>query len=221
MALRLLPRFTNSPSSAPPSSSPAPVELTPESTTREVAQAAATGDARATKMLLQRLAPRVARSVRLVMGAQHADFDDAVQLSLIALIQALPAFRGDCEPEHYASRIAVRTAMATRRRSSKRGARNDGSVEMDRLVDDGPVPASQAVSAQTREVLRGLLDTLPEEQAETLALRVVLGWSLGEVAEATSAPLNTVRSRLRLAKETLRAKLEANSDLLLALEVDT
>ena len=49
----------------------------------------------------------------------------------------------------------------------------------------------------------------------------VLGWSLGEVAEATSAPLNTVRSRLRLAKETLRAKLEANSDLLLALEVDS
>jgi RNA polymerase sigma factor (sigma-70 family) len=218
MALRLLPRFTSAPSSAPPA--PVPAELTAESTTRDVAAAAATGDARATKMLLQRLAPRVARSVRLVMGTQHADFDDAVQLSLIALIQALPAFRGDCEPEHYASRIAVRTAMATRRRSSKRGARTDGSVEMERLVDDGPVASSQAVSAQTRDLLRGLLDTLPEEQAETLALRVVLGWTLGEVAEATSAPLNTVRSRLRLAKESLRARLEANSELLLALEVE-
>ena len=219
MALRLLPRFTSAPASAPPASLP-PAELSAESTTREVASLAATGDARATKMLLQRLAPRIARSVRLVMGTQHADFDDAVQLSLIALIQALPAFRGDCEPEHYASRIAVRTAMATRRRSSKRGARTDGSIEMDRLVDLAPGASSLVVSAQTREVLRGLLDTLPEEQAETLALRVVLGWTLGEVAEATSAPLNTVRSRLRLAKEALRNRLEGNAELLLALEVE-
>jgi len=48
---------------------------------------------------------------------------------------------------------------------------------------------------------------LPEAQAEALALRVALGWSLKEIADATSTPLNTVRSRLRLAKEALRRRI--------------
>jgi len=57
--------------------------------------------------------------------------------------------------------------------------------------------------------LHALLDTLPEVQGETLALRVVLGLSLLETAEATGVPVNTVRSRVRLAREALRARIEA------------
>jgi len=68
--------------------------------------------------------------------------------------------------------------------------------------------------------VRGLIQTLPEEQAETLALRVVLGFSLEEVAEATGVPLNTVRSRVRLAKTALKKRIEADPKLLAALEVE-
>jgi RNA polymerase sigma-70 factor (ECF subfamily) len=35
----------------------------------------------------------------------------------------------------------------------------------------------------------------------------VLGYTLEEIARASSAPLNTVKSRLRLAKQVLRAKV--------------
>ena len=35
---------------------------------------------------------------------------------MVAFVQALPAFRGECSVVHYASRIAVRTAMAARKR---------------------------------------------------------------------------------------------------------
>jgi RNA polymerase sigma-70 factor (ECF subfamily) len=66
--------------------------------------------------------------------------------------------------------------------------------------------------------IRELLSTLPENQAETLALRVVLGMSLGEVASATGVPLNTVRSRIRLAREALMERIEANPTLLELLE---
>lgn len=58
--------------------------------------------------------------------------------------------------------------------------------------------------------MRELMTKIPHEQAEAVALRIVLGWSLPEVAEATGAPLNTVRSRLRLAKNALRAIIEAD-----------
>lgn len=39
---------------------------------------------------------------------------------------------------------------------------------------------------------------------------MVLGWSLAEIAEAMGVPLNTVRSRLRLAKTALRAAIQDN-----------
>jgi RNA polymerase sigma-70 factor (ECF subfamily) len=67
--------------------------------------------------------------------------------------------------------------------------------------------------------LRDLLTDLPEEQADALALRVMLGWSLEDVAQATGAPLNTVRSRVRLAKEALRRRVDADPSLADQLEV--
>jgi RNA polymerase sigma-70 factor (ECF subfamily) len=63
------------------------------------------------------------------------------------------------------------------------------------------------------------LADLPSEQAEALAMRVVLGWSLKEIAVYGSVPLNTVRSRLRLAKEALRRRIELAPHLASALEV--
>ena len=77
------------------------------------------------------------------------------------------------------------------------------------------------MAAQRRkEILRELLAELPAEQAEALAMRVVLGWSIEEIAVQSSAPLNTVRSRLRLAKESLRKTIESQPGLCEALEVD-
>ena len=86
-------------------------------------------------------------------------------------------------------------------------APGDGDEEH---AGDAAVP----VEARRRtELLRGLLETLPPDQAETLSLRTILGYSLEEIAEATGVPQNTVRSRLRLAKEALRARIEANPAL--------
>jgi len=72
---------------------------------------------------------------------------------------------------------------------------------------------------QFEKPLRDLLIDLPEAQADALALRVMLGWSLEDVAQATGAPLNTVRSRVRLAKEALRRRIEADPSLADQLEV--
>ncbi|HMI92524.1 MAG TPA: sigma factor-like helix-turn-helix DNA-binding protein [Polyangiales bacterium] len=70
-------------------------------------------------------------------------------------------------------------------------------------------PDEQHMVQRRQASLHALLDTLPEVQGETLALRVVLGLSLLETAEATGVPVNTVRSRVRLAREALRARIEA------------
>jgi RNA polymerase sigma-70 factor (ECF subfamily) len=218
MILRLLKR----PSSAPPSAEKADAEGAISGP--EIANAGApkiATDPQATRELLRRVTPRVGRAVYATLGGGHPDADDVIQLSLIAFIQALPAFRGDCSPESYACTIAVRTALAARRRSAIQRARNGGELEPDDMVSSDASASDEVASTQRREIFRVLMDQLPDVQAETFTLRVVLGWSLDEVAEATAVPLNTVRSRIRLAKEALRRRIEADPALAEALEVET
>src|SRR5262245_7855549 len=81
-----------------------------------LARRAASGDDLATRELLDHMWPTIRRVVAGVLGHRHADVDDVVQQSLIALLRALPAFRGDCHPAGYASRIALHVALRARRR---------------------------------------------------------------------------------------------------------
>jgi RNA polymerase sigma factor (sigma-70 family) len=197
----------------PASGAPAPMMV--------LARAAADGDSAATGQLLRALAPRLGRVVRAVLGSGHPDLDDAVQQSLIGLVQALPAFRGDCEPLGYATIIAVRTAVAARKRSRTDQSRREDGVETDLIETHRPSPGEEAAANSRKALMRGLLDDLPNEQAEALAMRVVLGWSIKEIATHSGAPLNTVRSRLRLAKEALKSRIEQDADLVEALGVAT
>jgi RNA polymerase sigma-70 factor (ECF subfamily) len=180
-----------------------------EERARDLAMRAAGGDLAATQEFLAYVWPTLSRIAAGVLGARHPDLDDAVQQSMIALVRALPAFRGECHPAGYASRITLRVALRVRR-NVKRDATRRETLEQLSPVDEPALSLNDdAVGSRRRELLRELLGDLPEEQAEALALRVVMGWSLEEVAQASGAPVNTVRSRVRLAKEALRQRIEA------------
>ncbi|HSU41803.1 MAG TPA: sigma-70 family RNA polymerase sigma factor, partial [Polyangiaceae bacterium] len=184
-----------------------------------LARRGAAGDHGATQSLLTMLWPSIARVVAGVLGSWHPDLDDTVQQSMLALAHALPSFRGECHPAGFGCRIAFRTACRARRRWQHDRARRDEleDVPESELAES---PGDLAEAEQRRRILRELLASLPEEQAETLALRSVMGWSLEEVARATGAPLNTVRSRVRLAKEALRRRIEARPELAAEVSLD-
>ncbi|APR86570.1 RNA polymerase sigma factor RpoE [Minicystis rosea] len=169
--------------------------------------AASRGDRRAMGELLQAVSPHV-RGAIVSIAAGH--LDDVVQECLIAFVRALPGFRSESSIVHYARRIAVRTALHQRRaRLLRRNVDQIHAEEEQGAHDEGAPPPSHALAAaRRRALLASLLDELPEAQAETLALRVVLGHSLEEIAEVTSAPVNTVRTRMRLAREALRRRIE-------------
>jgi RNA polymerase sigma-70 factor (ECF subfamily) len=141
-----------------------------------------------------------------LLGPGHPDVEDAAQEALIAVARSLPGYRAEGSIVAYANRIAVRTTLHVARRGRARVARHDHLARAE-AVSEIPQPADPAGDAQRRRLLRESLSTLPDEQAEALALRVCLGSSLHEVAAETGVPVNTVRSRLRLAKEALRRRM--------------
>jgi RNA polymerase sigma factor (sigma-70 family) len=174
-------------------------------------EGAISGDRAAAQELLNALAPLLLGVVRAILGAGAADVEDVAQESLICFFQALRGFRGECSVRHYGCRIASSTAIAARRRAR---ATQVWLSEFERksaaLSGFSNMRDADALASRRRELLRSLLAELPAAQAETIALRIVLGYSMQEVAAATGAPVNTVRSRLRLAKEALRARIVAD-----------
>lgn len=192
---------------------PTPLAGSDEEQALRLARQAAAGDLPAAQSLLTLLWPSISRVVAGVMGASHPDVDDAIQQTLIAVVRALPAFRGECHPAGFACRIAARTASRARRRTRQAQVLRDDFARLAELEPEVESAGEIAESERRRRIWRDLLDELPEEQAETLVMRVLMGWSLEEVATATGVPLNTVRSRVRLAKEALRRKLEAAPSL--------
>lgn len=188
---------------------------------KTLALEAAAGDPYATRELLQRVAPKVVRAVQMVLGYRAADVDDTAQHALIAFVQSLPSFRGECQPEWYAARIAVRLAVANRKRQRATAAQHDDGASPEAVESPDGDPERDLAVRRRRAIVRELLHELPEEQAEALAMRFMLGLSLEEVAAASGAPVNTVRSRVRLGKETLLKRLDRDPLLLAALEVDS
>jgi len=171
-------------------------------------EAAQRGDARAIEELLGLLSQPLLRAVSAMLGRAHPDVDDLVQDVLIDVVSALPSFRGESTLLHFAIRIAARKTTTTRRRAATvRGFLERFQKDDTRHSDRVRSPGELVLADSRRHLLCELLAELPEAQAETMVLRALLGHSIEEVAAITRAPINTVRSRLRIAKDALRRRL--------------
>lgn len=172
------------------------------------------GHGTALEPLLAYLAPHLLRAVRVLLGPKHPDLEDVVQEVLIAVMDALPSFRGESTLLHFAIRIAARRTTTVRRRAhSVRGWVEQLWRREEPLLIGPPSPGDETVAERRRRLLHALISELPDAQADALVMRAGLGYSIEEVADLTRAPVNTVRSRLRLAKEALRRRIAADCGL--------
>lgn len=180
-----------------------------------LARAAASGDPEAAATLVIQLGGSMLRVVRKVFGRAHPDVDDVTQDAVIAFLQALAGFRGDCSVERFAQRVALLTALSARRRLQVRHREGDGGGEpVEELpADDLSSPHATTVARRQRGLVRDLLDDLPDVIAEALALHFILDYTVEEIAAAAAVPANTVWSRLRLGKRALRRRLDGDARL--------
>jgi RNA polymerase sigma factor (sigma-70 family) len=174
------------------------------------------GDRAQLARVLRAVTPAVLAVVRAVLGAEHADVADVAQDSLIAFEAALPAFRRESTVAHYARRIALRIALSAQRRSLRRRSLDLAHPPSDMDTDptrSWALAEDPALRARRLAAFRELLQELPAVQAESLALRAILEYSLPQIAAQTGAPVNTVRSRVRLAIEALRRRVRRDPAL--------
>ena len=185
-----------------------------------LARMAAEGNPDAAATLIVHVAGPMLKGVRKDLGRQHPDVDDVAQDAALALLQALGAFRGECTVTHFANRVALLTALTANRQSKAQQRQGHASGDtVENLPDELPSPLATTLTTHRREMVRHLLNDLPEVLAESLAMHFVLGYTVEEIAVVLSVSPSTVWSRLRQGKRALRRRLESDSNLAEMLEL--
>jgi RNA polymerase sigma factor (sigma-70 family) len=154
---------------------------------------AAEGDPAAQRAVIGRLMRRVQRLARVLLRHRD-DASDASQASLLEILRSAASFRGDSSLERWADRIVVRTALRL-----SRGRRRDAGSPLEEHVMPSIAPRNE-IGLHASEYLDGL----PEAQRTVLILRCGYEYSIEEISEFTQASPNTVKDRLKRAREGVR-----------------
>jgi RNA polymerase sigma-70 factor (ECF subfamily) len=133
-----------------------------------------------------------------------ADAGDAVQAACEQAWRRRATLREPARLRSWLDRIVVREAVRLDRRRRSPLARFFGGPR------EIPVelPDHRSPSMATMTALRIAFDQLHPDQRAVIALHLHAGYSVAETAELVGAPVETVRSRLRLGRERLRRALE-------------
>ncbi len=180
---------------------------------RALARRACEGEAEAIRELVMELGGPMLRTVRKVLGGAHPDAEDVAQEAVMGLLSALESFRGDCTVTHFAHQVALRRALHARRHFKTREKVGDQVLDVEGHASLDEAPLEATISRERRRVVRSLLDQLPEPTAEALALHFMLGYTVEEIATMLDVSPNTVWSRLKLGKRSLKHELDRNERL--------
>lgn len=147
---------------------------------------------------------RLLRLARLVCD-DASDAADAVQIGFEQPWRRRASLRDATRTRPWLDRIVVREAIRVSRKRRSWFGRLVGSHDHDRWIELGD-PHAEQVPAWT--ALRAAFAELSADQRAVVSLHLYAGYSVAETAALVGAPIETVRSRLRLAKERLRRELK-------------
>jgi len=141
------------------------------------------------------------------MGIRPADVPDVVHDVFLVVHKKLVEFDATRPLRPWLFGIAFRVAVGVKRRMGYRMERMDGDDAMPLRASSEPSPEELVSDEQRRTVLAEAMDLLDDDKRAVFVLHDLDGTSMPVVAESLEIPLNTAYSRLRLAREVLRARL--------------
>ncbi len=172
----------------------------------ELVAPAMAGDRRAIERVLAIIRPLVVRYCRARPGwvdRSSVSADDVAQEVCVAVLTALPGYREQGRPfVAFVYGIAAHKVIDAHRGVTR--SRSEPVGEVPDAVDVGDGPEQRALCGELSGQLARLLDQLPDKQREVLVLRVVVGLSAQETADAVGSTPGTVRVRQHRALAGLR-----------------
>jgi RNA polymerase sigma-70 factor (ECF subfamily) len=174
--------------------------------------AAVDGDRVAVEGVLRWIRPLVLRYCRARVGSQEKTFasaDDVAQEVCLAVFAALPSYRDQGRPFlAFVYGIAAHKVADAHRSAARNRAEPVPEIpDSPELVDAGP--EQLAMQGELAGRMDKLLDMLPDKQREILVLRVVVGLSAEETAEAVGSTPGAVRVAQHRALGKLRDVLQS------------
>ena len=176
---------------------------------QEVVGAAVGGDARAVARVLASVRPLVVRYCRARVGRQERSFasaDDVAQEVCLGVLTALPTYRDQGRPFlAFVYGIAAHKVADAHRLAARN--RSEPVSEVPDTPEIGAGPEQRAVQDELSDRVAQLLRVLPPKQREIVLLRVVVGLSAEETAEAVNSTPGAVRVAQHRALARLRKLL--------------
>ena len=175
-----------------------------------VAEAVA-GDRDALREVLETIRPIVVRYCRARVGATERSglsADDVAQEVCLAAITALPRYKDQGRPFlAFVYGIAAHKVADAHRAAARNRADPTDAVPERFSLEVGP--EQMAMDAESSARMNELLAVLPDKQREILILRVVVGMSAEETAEAVGSTAGAVRVAQHRALARLKAEIIA------------
>lgn len=176
-----------------------------------VVGAAVDGDRQAVERLLQVVHPLVVRYCRARVGRQERSFasaDDVAQEVCLAVLKALPGFEDQGRPFlAFVYGIAAHKVADVHRSAAR--SRTEPVAEVPDAPGTDVGPEQQAIRVELAERMSGLLRVLPAKQREIVVLRLMVGLSAEETADAVGTTPGAVRVAQHRALSKLRKALAA------------
>lgn len=176
--------------------------------------AANDGDRTALNRVLAIIRPLVVRYCRARIGRHErssASADDVAQEVCLAVLTALPGYRDQGRPFlAFVYGIAAHKVVDAHRSVAR--SKSEPLAELPEELDPRDGPEQRALNGALSAQMGQLLDTLPPKQREILVLRVVVGLSAEETAEAVESTPGAVRVAQHRALAKLRTAMSAMSE---------
>ena len=176
---------------------------------QDVLTRATQGDIAAFEMIYQATS-RFVYNVALRMAHHPQDAEEITQEVFLIVYEKLKNFRYESSFKTWVYRITVNYAINYMRRSSKERLRE---VDYDETQDQRSSPPEIREKVEQEEQQRkmeGWLQSLDPQQKACVILRSIEGLSYQQIADIMKTNINTVRSRLKRARERLGAQREVD-----------
>lgn len=171
---------------------------------RDILLKALEGNAGAFEKLYRATADYV-YTVAMKITGNRADAEEVTQDVFMKIHRNLGQFRFRSSFTTWLYRIAVNSAISASRKSAKRRAREteyDDGIAVER---ESGAPNNRGEAEGNELRLQSMLAALNPDQRACIVLRGMEGLSYREIADTLGININTVRSRLKRAREILVA----------------